>query len=146
MSFDAHSMLDDAAIGGVVDTFYERVRADVQLGPIFNGAITAWPEHLQKLAAFWSSVMLASGRYKGNPVLAHMRQLPSITPEMFERWLALWSEVTAELVPAIAAKAMQDKAAMIAESLKLALFFRLAPAMQAVPHASATGFVRSVPT
>jgi hemoglobin len=39
----------------LVDTFYARVRADGALGPIFNDAIPDWPEHLDKLAAFWWS-------------------------------------------------------------------------------------------
>ena len=69
--------------------------------------------------------MLRSGRYEGNPVAARMRHAGLITPEMFDRWLALWSEVTLELLPADTAHAMQARAAMIGESLKLALFFRL---------------------
>ena len=80
---------------------------------------------MQKLADFWSSVLLRSGRYKGNPVAAHLRQAGVITPAMFDRWLSLWSEVTFELLPPGAARAMQSRAGMIAESLKLALFFRL---------------------
>ena len=112
-------------IAAVVDEFYDRVRRDPMLGPVFNGAIADWDEHLQKLAGFWSSVMLRSGRYKGNPVAAHLRQKDVITPAMFDRWLALWSEVTSELLSKEAARAMQARAALIAESLKLALFFRL---------------------
>jgi hemoglobin len=51
---------------------------------------------------------------------------------MFDRWLALWSEVTTELLPDETARAMQGKAAMIAESLKLAMYFRL-PAGDGAP-------------
>jgi len=71
----------------VVHAFYERVRADALLGPIFNGAIHDWPEHLANLAAFWSSVMLTSGRYKGQPMVAHARHAAAITPEAFARLL-----------------------------------------------------------
>lgn len=56
---------------------------------------------------------------------AHLRQKDVTTPAMFDRWLALWSEVTSELLPKEAARAMQARAALIAESLKLGLFFRL---------------------
>lgn len=117
--------LDDATITALVNRFYERVRADPSLGPVFDGAIADWEDHLRKLADFWSSVILRSGRYKGNPVAAHLRQAGVITPALFERWLALWSEVTLEMLPDDAARAMQARAATIAESLKLALFFRL---------------------
>ena len=50
------------------------------LGPIFNNAIADWPEHLEKLTAFWSSVMLTSGRYKGNPMAAHLKHREAIRP------------------------------------------------------------------
>lgn len=119
--------LDDDGLTQLVDAFYARVRADAELGPIFNGAIHDWPEHLDKLAAFWSSVMLTSGRYKGQPMPAHMKHRDAITPALFDRWLALWAEVTDAMMLPGAAAALQDKAARIAESLQLAMFFRLDP-------------------
>lgn len=117
--------LDDEGLSGLVEAFYARVRADAQLGPIFNDAIADWPAHLDKLAAFWSSVMLVSGRYKGQPVPAHVKHKERITPALFDRWLALWQQTTDELMPPDAASALQAKAARIAESLQLAMFFRL---------------------
>ena len=109
----------------VVEAFYTRVRADPLLGPIFNGAIHDWPEHLDNLQAFWSSVMLTSGRYKGSPMAAHMKHGARLSPEMFGRWLALWRETAREVFPPDEAEAIADKAERIAESLSLALFFRL---------------------
>jgi len=108
----------------LVDRFYARVRADAQLGPIFNGAVEDWPEHLRTLASFWSSVMLGSGTYKGNPMAVHLRHVDAITPELFERWLGLWREVTGESLPPAAAAALQEKAGRIAESLQAGLWFR----------------------
>ncbi|MAM38445.1 MAG: preprotein translocase subunit TatC [Erythrobacter sp.] len=117
--------LDDAGLEALVEAFYDRVRADSELGPIFNDAIDDWPHHLEKLIAFWSSVMLTSGRYKGQPVPAHMKHRDRITPELFDRWLGLWKQTTDELMEPDAAIALQAKAARIAESLQLAMFFRL---------------------
>ncbi len=117
--------IDDAALERLVDTFYARVRADAELGPIFNDAIHDWPDHLDRLAAFWSSVMLTSGRYKGQPLPAHLKHRDRITPALFDRWLALWRTTTDELMAPDAAAALQAKAARIAESLQLAMFFRL---------------------
>lgn len=91
------------------------------LGPIFNDAVHDWPEHLEKLTTFWSSVMLTSGRYKGNPMLAHLKHKPRLTSALFERWLALWRETTAEAMTPEVATALQAKAARIATSLQLAL-------------------------
>jgi hemoglobin len=117
----------EADLERLIPLFYARVRADADLGPIFNSAVHDWPEHLDKLIAFWSSVMLSSGRYKGSPMMAHVQLKTSITPAMFERWLGLWKATTDEVVPADAASALQAKAARIAESLQLAMFFRLGP-------------------
>ena len=62
--------LSEDELAALIKAFYARVRADAELGPIFNDAVADWPEHLEKLSAFWSSVMLTSGRYKGQPVPA----------------------------------------------------------------------------
>jgi hemoglobin len=118
----------------LIPRFYARVRDDALIGPVFNSAIDDWKHHLEKLVSFWSSVMLTSGRYKGNPVAAHLKHLPTITPPMFDRWLTLWTEVTAEILPAAAAAALQGKAARIAESLKLAMYFRLSPTNGIAPR------------
>ena len=117
--------INETQLEALIPCFYARVREDALIGPVFDGAIADWDDHLEKLIAFWSSVMLTSGRYKGNPVAAHMKHLGEITPPMFDRWLSLWTEVTEEILPATAAAALQGKAARIAESLKLALYFRL---------------------
>ena len=119
--------IDEPALKRLVETFYERVRTDDLIGPVFNDAIDDWPDHLEKLQAFWSSVMLTSGRYKGQPVPAHVKHRESITPALFERWLALWGKTARELMAAEAAAALEAKAARIAESLQLAMFFRLDP-------------------
>ena len=114
----------------LIGRFYARVRTDELLGPLFNSAVNDWPEHLEKLGDFWSSVMLASGRYKGTPMAAHLKHRDRITPAMFERWLALWRETTDALMPPAAAAALQAKAARIAQSLQLAV---LAPGRNGPP-------------
>lgn len=113
--------IPEEALPPLLERFYERVRRDPELGPVFAEAIGNWPEHLQKLAAFWSSVMMTTGRYKGNPVAAHLRHAGKLTSVMFERWLALWASTTDEMLAPDQAAAMQAKAARIGESLRLSL-------------------------
>lgn len=115
--------ITETDIERVVETFYARVRADAVLGPIFNGAIADWPHHLEKLKAFWSSVMLTSGRYKGQPMVAHLRHQQHMTRENFQRWLALWRKTSDEVLEEEAAAAFQAKADRIAESLQLGMQF-----------------------
>lgn len=119
--------LDEAALKQLVDAFYTRVRADDVLGPIFNPAIGDWGEHLEKLTAFWSSVMLSSGRYKGQPVPAHRKHRSAMVPANFDRWLHLWRNITGELMQPDVAAQLQAKAERIAESLQLATSFRMPP-------------------
>lgn len=107
----------------LVDTFYARVRQDDLIGPVFNGAIDDWPDHLDRLQAFWSSVMLTSGRYKGRPLPAHIKHGDAISPAGFERWLALWRATTNELLDSESAAAIQEKAERIAESLMIGIRF-----------------------
>lgn len=117
--------INEDGLRRVVTAFYARIRQDPELGPIFNDAIHDWPEHLEKLTDFWSSVMLTSGRYKGRPVPAHLKHAQRITPQLFQRWLKIWAETTDELMAPQDAEALQSKAIRIAESLQLAMFFRL---------------------
>ena len=72
---------------------------------------------------FWSSIMLTSGRYKGNPVAVHLR-VEGMEPQLFGRWLALFAETCRELFDDDVAEAFRAKAERIAESLRLALFYR----------------------
>lgn len=121
--------IDEGGLQRLVARFYASVRADEQLGPVFERAIDDWPEHLDKLAAFWSSVMLTSGRYKGSPMAAHLRHGAALTPELFERWLTLWRTATEAEMPPPAAAALQQTAARIALSLQFALSSRSASAL-----------------
>ena len=112
----------EPAILDLVHRFYGKARRDPLIGPVFNAAVADWDEHFEKLRDFWSSVMLTSGRYKGNPMAVHMRQ--PIEPHFFDRWQALWRETAAELFAAPVAAQFVAKAERIGESLKLALFYR----------------------
>ena len=44
--------IDEESLSRLVPLFYDRVRQDPELGPIFNDAISKWPEHLKKLVSF----------------------------------------------------------------------------------------------
>ena len=118
----------EAALPALLDRFYARVRADADLGPVFNDAVEDWDHHMATLADFWSSVMLTTGRYKGNPMAVHMRHGARIPSEMFGRWLAIWTETTSEMMSPPVAEVMQAKAARIAQSLDAAIHFRLTKA------------------
>jgi hemoglobin len=116
--------LSEDAIHHLVDEFYARIRVDPDLGPVFARAIPGdWGPHLATMRNFWSSVMLTTGRYKGNPVAVHHR-VDGIELDLFDRWLTLFEQTCGELFDDSLANVFHAKAARIAESLKLALFYR----------------------
>ncbi len=118
----------DEEIRRLVDRFYARARHDELIGPVFARALgqsdEAWAAHLARLEAFWSSVMLTSGRYHGDPFSVHLR-LPGLTPAMFDRWLTLFGQVCAEELPPDQAATFRERAERIARSLRIGLFERL---------------------
>ena len=115
----ARTGIDEAMIERLVRAFYDRVREDPQLGPIFARPIADWERHIAKLCAFWSSVTLMSGRYHGQPMAAHL-PLPIDTPE-FDRWLELFAATARETCPPAAAAHFLERAHRIADSLELAI-------------------------
>lgn len=110
---------DEAAIATLVDRFYEKVRLDPELGPVFNAAVHDWDEHKRLLTSFWASVALRASSYRGNPMAAH-RPHP-IRAEHFDRWLALWRETCVEILDETHATQMLEYAQRIGQSLKLGL-------------------------
>lgn len=117
-----HPDINDQMIERLVRHFYSRIREDRTLGPIFAAAIPAdWEPHLQTMMSFWSSVMMMSGRYKGQPVPKHLA-LKTVRPEHFETWLRLFRESTQEICSAEVAPLFVERAERIAESLKLAMY------------------------
>ncbi len=105
--------ISEEEINVILSSFYERVRDDGQLGPVF-AVVEDWDEHITRLCEFWSSVMLTTGRYKGDPLSMHMVHAEKIRPEMFARWLELWRTTTEELVAPPIAEEMQARARRIA--------------------------------
>ena len=78
----------------LVNAFYERVRGDEVLAPIFNEiAGTDWVNHLPKMYSFWETVLFRSGNYRGNPLAAHARlvTLTDMGRDKFDRWLNLFT-------------------------------------------------------
>ncbi|MDA7803870.1 group III truncated hemoglobin [Crocinitomix sp.] len=73
----------------MVDLFYDSVRKDELIGPVFNGIIgDNWDSHLIRMYQFWETILFGVGSYKGNPFEKHVN-LP-IESHHFERWLQLF--------------------------------------------------------
>ncbi|QQF51774.1 group III truncated hemoglobin [Campylobacter fetus subsp. venerealis] len=95
-----HKAINEASINDLMEVFYEKIRVDKDLGEIFNHAVgtsdEAWEAHKQKIGGFWSSVLLGSGVYTGNPLQKHF-ELPPFPREFFSIWLGLFEESLDEI-------------------------------------------------
>ena len=104
--------LDDIKL--LVNTFYDKVREDTLIGPIFNERIqNRWPEHLAKMYTFWQTVLLGDHTYYGSPFPPHA-QLP-VEGQHFQRWLFLFSQTLSELFTGEKAKEAMWRADKMAE-------------------------------
>ena len=101
----------------VVDVFYDRVRKDPLLGPVFMERITgSWEPHLQTMRNFWYTVLFAQAAYRGNPFMKHIN-LP-VQAMHFERWIQLFHQTIDELFTGSVADDAKQKA------VKMGLLFQ----------------------
>ena len=116
--------VDAAFISHLVETFYQRVRKHEALGPVFDNRLAGrWPEHMEKMKSFWSSVAFKTGAYGGKPVQAHMG-VSGMSADLFPQWLALFSQTLDEIAPTQEAHGwFMQTADRIARSLTLSLFY-----------------------
>ena len=83
-------------VRNLVFTFYDIIKIDEKLGPIFLEIIPTekWGSHIEKLTDFWMAQLFGIMNFKGNPVQAH-RDVDkyfnhSISQDHFTHWLGLW--------------------------------------------------------
>lgn len=115
----ARTGLDEDKLTALVHRFYDKVRADAVLGPIFAARISDWGPHLERMVEFWSSVALMTGRYRGTPMPAHVT-LP-VEWDHFKRWLVLFRETADETCSSEGAAHVIERAERIARSLHMAV-------------------------
>lgn len=88
--------LDRTVVRALVERFYDHVHRDPLLAPVFERTIRAedWPQHLDQMTEFWSTTLLATASYRGDPVGLHAA-IDELTSEHFDRWIELF-KLTAE--------------------------------------------------
>jgi hemoglobin len=118
----AGSALTEALVRDVVLSFYDKVRRDSVLGPVFAGTIGAhWDEHIERIILFWLSATRLRRGYDGrNFMPAHLRHR-SIQVDLLPRWLELFRETVAERCSVEGASVLNDIAVRMAETLAIGL-------------------------
>lgn len=91
-----HDIKDIDDIKLLVNTFYNKIRHDEFLAPIFNERIKDnWLQHLEKMYRFWQTVLLEEHTYFGSPFSPHAN-LP-VDHAHFQQWLALFTKTLDEM-------------------------------------------------
>ena len=110
----------------LVTTFYDAVRKDELLGPIFNSIITDWEEHLEKLTDFWESNLFFKKKYTGNPLTKHVevdkQQKGAINEMHFGVWLNLWFQTIDNLFVGEKAQLAKNRARNMGTFIHLKIF------------------------
>lgn len=103
----------------MVDSFYNDVRQDEFIGPIFEQVIHDWEAHLPAMYQFWERLLFGSGNYKGNPFQKHVN-LP-VGKEHFARWLELFTQTIDRNFSGPRAEQAKNLARNIASTFQLRL-------------------------
>lgn len=101
----------------VIDTFYEKVRADASIGFIFNDiAKVDWEHHMPIMYTFWESTVFGTGTYTRNAMTPHfvLQDKVKFTAAHFERWVFLFVKTVDELYAGENAEIMKMRATSIA--------------------------------
>ncbi|WP_440881227.1 group III truncated hemoglobin [Tenacibaculum sp. C7A-26P2] len=112
----------------LVLTFYDRIKKDDLIGPIFIEMIPEkeWGNHLIKLTDFWETNLFFVRKFKGNPVKVHKNLDKSfkysISQKHFGRWLQLWFSTIDELFVGEKAFNAKERARNIASMLFFKIF------------------------
>jgi hemoglobin len=94
---------DRRDVACLVNVFYDRVRDDDILGPIFDDiAHMDWATHLPRMSDFWESVLFARATFKGAPIIVHraLAQHTPLTSTAFRRWITLFQSTVDDLFSA----------------------------------------------
>lgn len=95
----------------LITRFYEKVRQDELLSPVFLHV--DWEHHTPLIVNFGASLLLGEPNYRGNPF--HKHTSLSIQKEHFDRWLLLFTETLDENFSGEKAREARDRAYSIAE-------------------------------
>jgi len=114
--------ITESSIIQLVDAFYARVRDDAVLGPVFAAKLAGhWHEHMPRMVAFWTKILLGTGEFQGNVYGTHMA-LSGIGTEHFVHWLTLFRMTAIEVFGTEGANEPIQVAQRIASSLQLGFF------------------------
>ena len=114
--------LSEASLRRVIDEFYRRVRADPELGPVFNAIIgDRWGPHTERIVSFWLMATRLRAGYRGRDFMpAHLRH-DAIRAEQLPQWLKLFRATCHDLCCPENAATLIRIAEQMAENMAISL-------------------------
>lgn len=102
----------------MTDSFYDKVRKDSLLGPVFEATIKdQWPVHLEKMYRFWETVLLEKRSYQGSPFPPHIKL--AVGKKHFQQWVALFTETVDQYFEGQKAEEAKWRATKMAEMFEM---------------------------
>lgn len=114
-----HDIETRSDIEMLVDKFYNKVKQDQLLSPIFGHV--DWPQHLPIMYNFWATMLLGDQSYQGNPFQKHIGL--AIRAEHFDQWLQLFTQTVDENFSGTKADETKSRAQSIAGVWKFKMGF-----------------------
>ena len=106
----------------LVNAFYETVKQDNLIGPIFTEKVQVqWEKHLPVMYDFWENIIFYSGGYSGNPMALHqqLHQKVHLTREDFDRWLKIFKSTADRLFAGDNTELIKQRAQSIATVMQI---------------------------
>lgn len=106
----------------LVDTFYEKVKADAVIGHIFTEMVKVnWEKHLPVMYKFWENSLFYTGSYEGNPMELHkhLNRAISLSATHFKQWTSLFTTTVDELFEGATAALAKQRAKSIATVMQI---------------------------
>jgi hemoglobin len=106
----------------LVNSFYEKVKADPVIGFIFNDIVKVnWERHLPVMYDFWENTLFYTGNYNGNPMEIHSRlnKLFPLSPRHFQQWTGLFIQTVDELFAGEKAELAKQRAVSISTVMQI---------------------------
>ena len=105
----------------LVGNFYSKVLEDETISRFFKDHMTIQLEdHLPVMYNFWTSVILNTANYKGNPIVSHIQlnRKAELKDIHFAKWLELWDQTIDTLFSGKNADTAKQKAKLMATLMK----------------------------
>jgi len=108
---------DETDVELLVNSFYTKVRNNALLDAVFSSVINGnWDVHLKLMVDFWSTLLLYTRKYNGDPLPKHLPL--ELSKEHFDQWIGLFNETVDELFAGVIAENAKKRASSIAKIMK----------------------------